>query len=258
MCSKILVVLAALILTCMPCLTTEAKADSRTTVTIAVDVWAPYLEKDDPTQGMASELVIKAFKAVGIKVEFVFVPWARALDGVRHGKYDATYPWLITPERQDFAWFSRPFMGFRYVFFYRRDKHRQVSFETLKELRPYRIVGMLGYYYKRIFAKAGLQVDYKLNGDIAFRMLEAGRTDLLAEDEVVGWHRLKRDYTHALDIFASTRPYTVTSGHLLVSKKAPNARELIEAFDDGLAILHDTGKHEEIVNEYSKKGALPP
>ncbi|WP_147818707.1 substrate-binding periplasmic protein [Salidesulfovibrio onnuriiensis] len=227
-------------------------------VTIAVSYWPPYLEKDDPTQGMASELVVKALGASGIKVRFVFVPWARALDGVRHGTFAASFPWLITSERQNFAWFSQPIMLMRYVFFYRRDKHKRITFQTLEELRRYSIVGMLGYYYERPFLEAGLNVDYKLNGDIAFRMLEAGRADLLAEDEAVGWYLLKKDYPQAIDIFASTRPFMVMPGHLIVSKKLPDGQKLVEAFDRGMQMLQGTGEYERIVGRYRAKGVPEP
>lgn len=244
--------LAALLAMALPAL---ARAFEQP-VTIAVDSWSPYIETNSPRTGMASELVTKALEAAGVKVQFVVVPWARALEGVKHGTYDASFPWLTTPERQTFAWFSQPFMRFRYVFFYRRDKHENITFKNLEDLHQYSIVGMLGYYYEQLFREAGLSVDYTLNGDIAFRMLEAGRTDLLAEDEVVGWDRLKRDYPQAVDIFATTRPYTLMSGHLIVSQKNPDGQKIVEAFDRGLQMLRDSGEYERIVSQYREKGVL--
>lgn len=232
-------------------------ADGRTVV-IAANAWPPYVEDKSSTSGMATELVVKSLAKVGMKVELVFVPWARALDGVKHGRYAASYPWLITPERQVFAWYTKPIVGFKYVFFYRKDKFESITFQTLKDLRGYSIVGMLGYYYKRMFADANLDVEYKLDGDIAFRMLEAGRADLLAEDEVVGWYRLKRDYPDAHTVFASSRPYTTLPGHMIISKQNPEGEKLLEAFDRGLQVLHETGEYQRIVERYKSKGVLEP
>jgi polar amino acid transport system substrate-binding protein len=34
------------------------------------------------------------------------------------------------------------------------------EYETLEDLRPYKLGGVIGYFYEDLFNKAGLEVDY--------------------------------------------------------------------------------------------------
>lgn len=228
-------------------------------VRIAVDSWPPYIETNSPDKGMATEVVLSALKAVGLKAELVFVPWARALDEMGHGHFVASYPWIKTEKRAAIARFSDPIMRMRFVFFYRRDRLKKVEFKELTDLRKYSVVGMLGYYYLPMFKEAGLNVYVAKTGDIAFKMLHAGRIDLLAEDEVVGWDRLKRDYPDAMQRYAATETaYTDDPAFLLVSKKHPDGPAFLKAFNRGLRMIKESGEYDRIVNEYTPRGALTP
>jgi polar amino acid transport system substrate-binding protein len=42
-----------------------------------------------------------------------------------------------------------------------RNKTRRLyEYETLEDLRPYKLGGVIGYFYEDLFNKAGLEVDY--------------------------------------------------------------------------------------------------
>lgn len=58
------------------------------TITLVADTWCPYnCEPGSEKPGYMVELADKAFARHGIKVEYKVMPWARAIEDTRHGKY---------------------------------------------------------------------------------------------------------------------------------------------------------------------------
>lgn len=62
--------------------------------------WPPYLSKDLKHYGVASRIVTEAFDLEGIKVEYGFFPWERALELAKHGDWDGSLVWFHTPKRE--------------------------------------------------------------------------------------------------------------------------------------------------------------
>lgn len=221
-------------------------------IPIAVNAWPPYIEEGSQSKGLATQIVQGALDKVGRRAHLVFVPWARAEQGVKHGVYLASYPWFDTPQRRDFALFTKPFLRSRTVFFYRKDRLERVAFETIAGLSEYRIAGQLGYFYKPLFDEAHLKVDYVKTPQIAFKMLNENRVDLVPDDEVVGWSILEAMYPGELHRFATTRQFIRDDpGHMIVSKKSPKAQEFVDAFNRGLELLRASGEYDQIVKRYT-------
>ena len=59
------------------------------TITLVADTWCPYnCEPGSEKPGYMVELAAKAFARHGIKVEYKVMPWARAIEDSRQGKYN--------------------------------------------------------------------------------------------------------------------------------------------------------------------------
>lgn len=59
---------------------------------IAVSEWYPYVCETCAGKGPGISGVRKMLNDVGIEVQFVFLPWARAISDVKRKKYDGYYP----------------------------------------------------------------------------------------------------------------------------------------------------------------------
>lgn len=228
-------------------------------ITIAINAWPPYIEQGSRTKGLATEVVLAALKKVGVKAKIEIVPWARALDGVKHGRFTASYPWYETPERRTYALFSSSILESRNVFFYRRDRLGKVDYKKLTELQGYRIAGMLGYFYEHQFAEAELEVIYVKSSELAFKMLQAGRADLVPQDEIVGWRQITTMFPESENLYAVTRTaLREAPGYMLVSKKHPAGKALLEKFERGLREIKRTGEYQAIIKKYHYHDMVKP
>ncbi|HBB21653.1 MAG TPA: amino acid ABC transporter substrate-binding protein, partial [Pseudomonas sp.] len=76
---------------------------------LAGNIWPPYTDKSLPGEGLSVELIRTALERGGYRVEYIEVPWERALFGLRNGSYDMVNGWP-TLKRVDYTLSSRPFL----------------------------------------------------------------------------------------------------------------------------------------------------
>lgn len=82
-------------------------------VRLAMGEWPPMLSKSLPDNGEIAEKVSAAFNDKGIEVEYVFLPWKRALQYAKQGEGDGqtihgSMLWLKNAEREKYFFFSEP------------------------------------------------------------------------------------------------------------------------------------------------------
>ena len=68
---------------------------SQESIRIVTGEYPPYLSKHLKYNGVGLRIIKESFALEGIKVEYSFVPWARAFRFVKNGKFDAE-KWLAT------------------------------------------------------------------------------------------------------------------------------------------------------------------
>ncbi|MFW5837871.1 MAG: hypothetical protein ACOCVM_07660, partial [Desulfovibrionaceae bacterium] len=78
------------------------------TLTLATGEWAPYVSKSLPGEGFTTEIVLAACEAAGLEAAIEFGAWSRASGRVEAGEIFAAYPYMPTPDRAEYAWFSEP------------------------------------------------------------------------------------------------------------------------------------------------------
>jgi len=214
--------------------------------------WKPFVSADLDKYGFTAEVVRKACLAAGIMPSFQFAPWPRCEANVKHGKVFAAFPYTATDERSTFSHFSKPFSKSRTVFFYHKSKLKPFTFSHPGELKLYLIGGVRGYYYEPVFNKAGLSVDYSNNEIDSFKKLFHGRVDIVPLNELVGWETAKSLYANAKDIFSTTESALDESAlSLMVSRKYPEAENLLRRFNNGLKEIQSTGAYKEIFSKYN-------
>lgn len=225
------------------------------TVKLVTGEWEPYSGKNMEGKGFVAEIVTAAFNEMGIEAQITFLPWKRCEYMLKKGTAFAAFPYLKTAEREKTFDFSDEVGNSNMRLFYLKTNIKQeVDWNTFADLKKYRIGGTLGYWYEKDFREAGLNVDYAATDEVSLKKLYEGRMDILAMDELLGWHYIKKLYPNDLRKFETVKkPLKVDKLRLLISRKYPDAAELKDKFNIGLSTIKTNGVLAGILKKYNIK-----
>ena len=146
--------------------------------------WEPYIGQDLKNQGYVAEIIREAYKRSGYEVKIKFTPWARTVNLSKTGQVDGYFPEYFADEVKSHALFSDPFQGGPIGFFKRKDN--KISFQTLQDLKPYKIGVVRDYVNTKEFDDADYLVKEAVNNDLTnLRKLIGRRIDLTIGDKFV-------------------------------------------------------------------------
>lgn len=234
-------------------------------VSVTNGEWPPYFSESFKCGGVGTKICTEAFALEGGRVDYAFMPWKRALEMARMGRFDATLGWRKTEEQQKDFYYSDSVLETDIVLFHRLGS--SFDWESSDDVGRMKIGATLGYLFVDVLEAAaeknGGEVEFAPTDELNFAKLAAGRIDVFPCDLSVGYYLLRTKFLpgtadsiqHHPRIFAS---YPL---HLLVSKKTPNARAIVERFNKGLARLRESGKYDQYMEEsvrglYMKPEAL--
>ena len=238
-----------------------AVADEKPTkIRLTNGEWAPYQSKDLPGYGVSSQLVTKAFEAVGIEVEYGFFPWNRAMLLVEQGAWDGTFMWVLTPERERFYLASDPLFVLREVIFYSKDN--PVEAKELEDLNG-KVMGALdssafGQQFAPLIDDGSIIVARVPNNQQLFQMLAMGRVDFVPELETSGYeaaleHLTEDQQKQISHLERLTYPW---SYHLLISRQTEHGPYFVDAFNRGMEIIRANGEFDRIIGPYIRPRSL--
>lgn len=209
----------------------------------------PWTTETQELQGVFTEVVREAFAAENIEFDLKFLPWKRAQWFIQKGDAFAAFPYAKTPERHLEYRFSEPVMISVGRFFYNPAYISDPpDFKQLNDLKSYRIVGVYGYWYRKKFKEAGLNVDY-VNTEIQqLLLISSGRFDLAPLDQVMANVLIKQHFPNNETLFeALPMSLNTSSLHLMVSQKYPESPKLLQQFNQGLATIRNNGIYRQIL-----------
>jgi len=134
---KILIII--ILFSCQPCFAIES-------VTLAAEnSWPPY--SDINGDGISKTIIQTAYQAVNVNVEFITVPYARALKMTRLGQVDGVFN--VTKQKstvKDFNFGHLPILQATASFYYHQDS--LLNFTSVSEIPKQTSVGVIiGYEY---------------------------------------------------------------------------------------------------------------
>lgn len=221
------------------------------TITVATGEWFPYVSNSMDDGGFAAEVVFYAFLAAGIEATIEHHTWDDGERLIKAGRVAAAFPHAFTKARKGYALFSAPIAQSKGVFFYKKERFPNFDVTRLKTLRNKTLAGVTGAFYREMFAEAGLKVVYSRSAATAFKRLYIDGVDLVPENEFVGWALLERLYPDELYKFAAAKtPFHASTLHLMVSRKTPGARRLLDKFNSGLASIRRQGLYQRLLLKY--------
>lgn len=246
------VVLHVLVFVC------PAMADGHPVV-LTTGEWPPFYSENLPHGGIGNRIVAESFAKTGIKVDFRYQPWIRALQTARYGPASGSAGWLRMPEREKHFLYSDSLFTSRRVFFHLRD----VSFdwETLADVKDLRIAVTLGsadeFPFDEVMASGSGKVDLAQSYASGMKKLAAGRVDVYACNLDVGLYVLQNQVTPEEAALITHHPRSIfeETNHLILSRRVLGAHVLMARFNAGLRLLKETGRHDWILNDL--QGRIP-
>ncbi|TWI70323.1 amino acid ABC transporter substrate-binding protein (PAAT family) [Desulfobotulus alkaliphilus] len=232
-------------------LTLTAQAEPERKLTgISLD-WEPYIGAHMPQQGYVAQIVREAFKAGGgytMDVEFMAWTWVVAL--ADSGRYDFYFPEYYDAKLEEKYYISDPIPGGPLVFFKRKDTN--IQYNHLQDLRPHKIGTVRGYVNTPEFDNADYLTKVEAMTDMEnIQNLLNGKIQVMVMDKYVGLHLLRtKSSDRAMEVEVMTPPLGVNDLHVCFPKKTGNAREHLEALNQGLKILKETGRVKEIMQSH--------
>ena len=220
------------------------------TIVAAADPWPPFTDPSSPQQGISLEIVRAAYKTQGYTVEMNFIPWARAEGMVKAGKYDILPVTWMTNKRKEYLLYSDAYVVNELKFIKQKDD--PFEYNGISSLDGKKVGVVRGYGYGDEFQNAD---NFKREHSDSFisniKKLVYKRIDLTLEDEIVARTKITEKDSALLPQIRFTKsalssnPLHVTSG-----LKNPRHKEIIEAFNKGLAEIKANGDYSKILKKY--------
>ena len=223
------------------------------TIVITTGEYIPDYSKNYMHYGLTPHIVTEAFALEGVKVEWQFMPWARAMHLAQNGHVDASCCWAKNKERQENFLYSDPIQSRYSVFFHL--KSFKFNWETIKDLESTTIGGVIGYTYGNALdraEKAGKLTFYRAHSEKqGFNLLLLGRISLFVGDKRTGYSMLS-DFFETEKVKLITHHPKATKiyhNHLIISKKHEKNEQLLNLFNRGLKKLKEIGKYDQFIEE---------
>lgn len=221
------------------------------TLRMAIGEWAPYTSEANPQGKLAEALVTEALKTQGIDVEYSYFPWKRSYEAVVAGDFDATFPWYNNEERDAQLIVSdEPLVQEQEVFFHRTDTDFEWS--SLGDLSGMSVGGTIGYSHVQQLEDAGISVNTAASDDVNFKKLINGRIDVFPASKIVGNTMINNLFSasKASELTFHPKPLSQGDMYIMFSRNIDGGQRMADAFDEGLTELKNSGRYDEIVNQY--------
>lgn len=231
------------------------------TLRLATGELPPYATQARADQGVALQIVRAAFRAEGVTVEYTFLPWARAQEETRLGKWDGTAYWGRKPERERDFLLSDNVLTEQWILLHRADK--PLNWSTWQDLGTRSIAAIRSYTYTPEFhalAAAGkLTVDWTPDDLASLRKLVNGRVDVVPLDRNVACFLLDTQFSPSEAAMVRAHPRLITENfttHLMLPRQRPESAQRLALFNRGLARLRSSGEYRKLIEGTECKAGL--
>ncbi|HAS88629.1 MAG TPA: hypothetical protein DCS48_04915 [Desulfovibrio sp.] len=226
------------------------KAEMKT-ISLSTGEWPPYVSEHLHANGVVSELITKIFKSVEIKAESNFYPWNRALLSVKKGGDEGSYPWRKQPDREEFGAFSDVIISTDMTFIYYKKHFKGKEFRDPLEVKPYVVGVPFGYAQGEDLRKLGYRCQSIPSSANGIFMLMKGNISFLIETRAVAMYLIRQHLAeHEAEFGTLHSGFPPLLLRLMISKKIPEYKILLERFNKGLARFKASGEYDRIMNRH--------
>lgn len=221
----------------------SANAEGPRNLLVTASPWPPYVSVGLHDKGVATSIVMTALRRANYNPTIVLREWPKDIEGARQGEYDVIASIWYTEERNRDLRFSAPYFENRIRFIVRSDSDiRDTSPGSLKGLR----VGVVeDYAYKQgSYEDLPVKLVKVATVEESLQRLLDGEIDIAIADERVALYILNNKFP------GSIKKIRLASGNLstrelriAVSRKHPDAEQIISDFDAALQEMKDDGTY---------------
>ncbi len=223
-------------------------AENRTLV-IAGTEWEPYYGETLPENGFFTVIIRTAFQRAGYTLNLKFVPWKRAIEKGKKGKYDSVMGAYYTEERSQHFTYSDAVYESLEVFFCK--KERSISYKSFKDLAKYKIGALRGWSTTKTLKNENLNVKEVSNDSQNLKKLMNGRIDLFCATKVSMLNLIQSDYPQWKGKVKIIQPPLFRGKiYMIISKKNPTHKKIAKDLNLGLKRIRDEGTFNRIIEKY--------
>jgi len=221
---------------------------SAETITIANgNDYAPFADQSLKRGGIASHLVEESFKAAGWTSKYKWLPWKRGYELTKKTQIDAAIPWAHNEERAPFFLFSDAIMSMNEQIWTSADSNAK-SHSDLEGLNACLPLGYIQPDYIKTMVEAGtVKMDSPKDMTTCFKKLEAKRIDFVISNSMQAASIIKKAAINPNSLKAAITSPDTSEAFLIVGKNHPKGKEIVAAFNKGLAALKASGEYDAII-----------
>lgn len=213
--------------------------------------YPPYVDARAPGGGVAVQLVRQVVQRMGATAEIDTAPWRRGYEETLRGRYDATFPYVRTPEREGDYLYSDPLIQAQPAIF--MAAARRFTYRSVADLKGRRVCTPLGY-------APAPQVRALLDHNEAERvtapsvaacpgLLVAGRADYFIQDQRIGLAVVAKAGLTREVIAAPGAPFGTQELHVIVPRSRAGAADLIGRFNAALRQLRNSDDYDRLLTQ---------
>lgn len=243
---KLVIVLGICILGSVP----AARAEG-TLVIVTGEIPPAVSQKAD--QSFLTAVFQVVGQEMGMDFEFRFLPWKRCEAAVDALEAWGAIPYVPTPDRRKkYAFSDRLYNSASKLFGCSVDGSENLTaYSVLSELKTYRIGGVRGYWYERLFRDSGIELHLVTDEGQNIQKLYWERIDLAPFDETAGWYMINKLFPKERDRFFTLMPALSTKdSFLMTSKRYPGTFLLLARFNAALNKVKENGTFLELMETY--------
>ncbi|WP_018691160.1 substrate-binding periplasmic protein [Algicola sagamiensis] len=214
------------------------------TVSIATGEWATFSGEALPEKGLAMQVIKEAYALQNIKVEFEFLPWARAFQSAVRGSVHASATWSYNSERAEKVHYTDAVITNTDHYFYL--KETPLYWNTVEDLKNKTVGACIGYFYGDAFhlLETGkfFHVSRVPDDQQNFPRLVNKRVEIIIANIHVGQYIINTFLPRAdrAKVTHHPKPWYSTTAHMVFSKRRDESPMLVKIFNKGIKQLQKT------------------
>lgn len=216
------------------------------------DDYAPFTGKALPAGGMLTQVVRAALQHSNIANSLDWNPWNRGYLKTLRGDYDATFPYIRTPQREELFLYSAALFTAEQHIFSRAGEVIEVG--DVPSMQGRRLCYSLGWQPPPIIQQlldAGQISRHSPAGlNECARLLLLRRDDFFISDRRLGEAALRLSGVPLARFRRSDSAISSSTLHLIVPRRHPQAAVIIAQFNQGLAQLRASGEYQRLLERH--------
>lgn len=218
-------------------------------VRLVAPAYEPYYGPNLPNQGPVTQIIREAFTLAGREVSVEFLPWMKAMELARSGRYDGIFTLWYAQKRKQWFYFSDGLFP-NVIGFFKR-KGLAFHFSKASDLEPYQVGIVDGFAYPTFIQDGHFQVIKAPNDKANIQNLCEGKLDVIVVDRLLAQNVLQKLGPSCLRTPEWVNPeLEMRQQYIGISKQGKDSEKILWNFNQGLQLLRASGRFEEILRQH--------